>query len=297
MHFPDNGVDVLVIGSVNIDTAFRIDRLPRPGETIAAADISERGGGKGANQVFAAAAHGGRAALLAAVGHDADIALQDLRAVGVDLSGLVTVEEPTGRAVLLLAGDENAIVVGEGANGHLTPAHVDAWAADHAAPAVVVLQHEVRQSVVLAAIERFSGSSRVFLNPSPWRDGQLDAVFAADVLVLNEIELAAAAGGDAREGDASDIASLLAGLPGGDVVVTMGADGALVREAGEITRIPAHRVDAVDTVGAGDAFLGTLAMAVARGARLVDAARDAAAAAAVVVTLAGARDTTALPAS
>lgn len=284
-------VDVLVIGSVNIDTGFRVDRLPQLGETIAASTVTERGGGKGANQAFAAARHGGHAALLAAVGRDADVALADLRSVGVDLGGLVTVDLPTGRAVLLLADAENAIVVAAGANGALTPDHVTGWTADHAAPAALVLQHEVPRDVVVEAVRVFRGRSRIFLNPSPWRAGETGHLADADVLVVNERELALAAG----TRDALDVAgarAALAQLGDGDAVVTLGARGALVREGGAVTHVPAEPVNAVDTVGSGDAFLGTLAMAAARGATLVDAAREATRAAAIVVTISGARDTT-----
>ncbi|WP_030147666.1 PfkB family carbohydrate kinase [Mycetocola saprophilus] len=298
MHFPHNDVDVLVIGSVNLDTGFTLPRAPRVGETIAALDMVERGGGKGANQAYAAARAGASTTLLAAVGHDADPALADLRTVDVALGDLVSVPDvPTGRAVLLLAGGENTIVVNAGANAHLTAQHVSDWASAHAAPSVVALQHEVEAPVIDAALDAFGERARIVLNPSPWRDGAAEAVRRAHVVVLNEVELEQALGLEpVTDEEPLAIAHRLIGdLPGGDVVVTLGGDGALVRQDGEITHVPAIRTTPVDTVGAGDAFLGTLTAALARGEDLVSAATAGATAAAVVVTIHGARDTTPMP--
>ncbi|RLP75314.1 ribokinase [Mycetocola tolaasinivorans] len=295
MHFPHNDVDVLVIGSVNLDTGFTLPRAPRVGETIAATGMVERGGGKGANQAFAAARAGASTTLLAAVGTDADPALADLRTVDVTLGDLVTVPGvPTGRAVLLLSGSENTIVVNAGANAHLAPEHVHAWAAERPAPRVVALQHEVEAPVIDAAIDAFGDTARIVLNPSPWRENAAEAVRRADIVVLNEVELEQALGLEpVSDEEPLAIAQRLIGdLPGGDVVVTLGGDGALVRHDGDITHVPAIRTVPVDTVGAGDAFLGTLTAALARGEDLVTAATAGASAAAVVVTIHGARDTT-----
>lgn len=128
----------------------------------------ERGGGKGANRAFAAARAGADVALLAAVGADGADALADFESAGVNLSGVIhRYDTATGRAVILPAEGENTIVVNPGANGSLSPEHVYAWADSHAAPQIVLVQYEVQQAVVDAAIQAFAHLSRVLINASP----------------------------------------------------------------------------------------------------------------------------------
>ncbi|MGG7509820.1 ribokinase [Plantibacter sp. YIM 135249] len=294
--------DVLVIGSVNVDLGVHIGRLPRSGETMSSGGAFETGGGKGANQALAAARLGSDVTLLAAVGPDAEVALAPLRTAGVDLSGVLRFDDTmTGRAVLLVTPDDNAIVVAPGANERLSPAHVADRARGTRAPGIVVLQHEVPEATVHAAIRQYAADSRVILNPSPSRSVPAEVLDLVDILVVNEGELADLAGlpTDATGTglDAAAAERVLGSLPYGDVIVTLGEAGVLVRHDGVITALPAWSVDVVDTVGAGDAFLGALAGALCAGESLVEAARWATAAAAVAVTGVGAHGADLSPAA
>ncbi|TPW77663.1 PfkB family carbohydrate kinase [Schumannella soli] len=307
-------LDVLVVGSVNLDTGFVLDRLPRDGETIESRDVRRSGGGKGANQALAAAQLGARTALLAAVGSDADTALADLVDAGVDLATLVRIPDAlTGTAVLLVTPGDNAIVIAPGANALLSADHVRALDEPAAAaPRVVALQHEVPDAVVEAAVDRWAGRSLVVLNPSPWRPVTAELLARVDVLVVNQGELGELLGapGTVELADRAAVEAALATaeLSSRAVVVTLGSDGVLLRAGGETVHLPAFEVDAVDTVGAGDAFLGVLAAGLAsasaapdRGAASLDlaaltaAARRATAAAALAVTVRGARNPSLAP--
>lgn len=294
MHFPRNeaaeGLDVLVVGSVNIDLGFTLVRMMKAGETIESLDMHRSGGGKGANQALAAAQLGARTGLLAAVGSEADFALKDLSAAEVDLEMIVRFDdEPTGTAVLLVTPEDNAIVIAAGANGLLAPEHVTAVAGACPTPAVVVLQHEVPRAVVEAAVSSWAGHAKILLNPSPFRPVSAELLKKVDLVVVNRIELAQLL--EASEPTGIDSARDLLTASGlASAVVTLGADGILVLEDGVIHEQPAVVVDAIDTVGAGDAFLGALAAALATGESLLDASAHAAAAAALVVTVRGARN-------
>jgi ribokinase len=193
----------------------------------------------------------------------------------------VTVDDdaPTGMALIAVDGSgENTIVVSPGANGHVGARDVEAAGEVLAGAAVTLLQHEVPGSAVSAAIAAAGGI--VVLNPAPARALACEV----DVLVPNRGELAKLA---RRDGDPVDLARGLEGAKA--VVVTLGAEGVAVVEGERVERIEAPRVHAVDSTGAGDAFCGALAQALADGAALVEAARWAVRVAAVSVTRVGAQ--------
>ncbi|MBS44218.1 MAG: ribokinase [Nocardioides sp.] len=285
-----------VVGSLNVDRVVPVRDLPAPGATVIGVEPSRRGpGGKGANQAAAAASYavGSVAvAMVGAVGADdgADLCLDDLTRRGVDVTGVRRLAEvATGNATVALdAAGQNLIVVDPGANAALgvddvrTPAVGDAD--------VVLLQLETPVPVVTAAAEHAAG--RVVLNPAPppAPGDDLSAVLAAaDVLVPNRGELAAMVG-EPEAATGEQVLAQVRSLPtSADVVVTLGGSGALVVAGGVVTEVPAPRVDAVDTTGAGDCFCGVLTVALAEGASLVDATRLAVAAASVSVQGAGAR--------
>ncbi|MGN8048090.1 PfkB family carbohydrate kinase [Curtobacterium sp. 22159] len=287
MHFREAS-DVVVVGSVNLDSSFTVDRLPAEGETLAGTSAPTTGGGKGANQAHAAAAAGARTALVAAVGPDAGPALEDLAAVGVELGGVVSTAVPTGRAVLLVTPGDNAIVVAPGANARLDAAAVEAWVTTHPTPRVAVIGNEVPESAVLATVEAFGAVSRLVYNPSPWRPASAAVLPRVGVVVVNSVELGQVLGDDVPA-SVDAVTARIVDVPGDTVVVTIGADGSVVRHDGDVVYVPAVPAEAISTVGAGDAFLGTLAAGLAQGAAVVEAVRVAAAAAARTVGSAGAR--------
>ena len=307
MHFPEENLphtrpehrtggrpaadgEVLVVGSVNLDLGYRLARLPRDGETVRASGRFQAGGGKGANQALAARRLGAEVALLASVGHDADPALADLASAGVDLAPVLRHHEvATGSAVLLVGPNDNCIVIDAGANDLLRPEHVHAFAASTASPAVVVTNHEVPAPVVEATLRAYAGRARVLLNPSPARALERELLALVDVLVLNSGELADLLSLEPVPSGPAAVAAVLERSGLGDCVVTLGVDGAVVSDRGVVTHVPAFPVEAIDTVGAGDAFLGALASGLAAGHALGAAAVRACAAAALAVTAPGAR--------
>ncbi|MFJ5926753.1 ribokinase [Kitasatospora sp. NPDC092948] len=283
---------ITVVGSVNRDLVLTVHGLPRPGETVLADGFVEGVGGKGANQAVAAARLGSRVRLVARVGADAEAILRALAAEGVDVAAVLPAEDAsTGIAsVVVDHAGENTIVVNPGANAALT---VDDLPDRLAGPGEVLLvQHEIAAEVVAAAVLRArEQGGTVVLNPAPARPVAPEVLAAVDVLVPNLGELATLLDVDRPAGPdgARDLLERTE-LPCGAVVVTLGADGALVKQSGRpAVHLPAPAVDAVDTVGAGDTFCGALADSLARGTDLLVAAERAVRAASLAVTGLGAQ--------
>jgi ribokinase len=282
---------VVVVGSVNVDLVVTIEALPRPGETVTGGTFARHGGGKGANQAVAAARLGADVALVAAVGRDdfGTGALDELAAEGVDVSAVVRRDEPTGVALITVDGTgENSIAVASGANAALSGEAVAAALGERlaGAPGVVLLGLEVPDAAVLAGARaaREAGWT-VVLNPAPAR-ALPDALVALQPLLTPNADEARALSGSTSPADA---ARALAARTGAPVIVTVGADGALLCEGDAVNSLAAAAVDVVDTTGAGDAFNGALAAELAGGAGLRDAAELAILAAGRSTTRAGAR--------
>ncbi|QAY70081.1 ribokinase [Xylanimonas protaetiae] len=279
---------IVVVGSVNADLVARVARHPRPGETVLGVDLAVLPGGKGANQAVAAARLGSDVALVGAVGDDAfaPVALSGLAAAGVDTTAVARVPGPTGIALVTVSDDgENAIVVVPGANGSVSPTTVGEHGPALAAAGVVVLQCELPRATVEAAARAARG--RVLLNLAPAVALDPDVVRLADPLVVNEHEARGALevlGAEhpsrpatGRTADDAAVASALVAAGVRSVVLTLGARGALVALQGRdgVEHVQAPRVTAVDTTGAGDAFVGALTHRLAAGDRLLDAVRFA----------------------
>ncbi|GAA1798405.1 ribokinase [Actinomadura chokoriensis] len=283
--------DVVVVGSVNADLVVGVERRPAPGETVLGSDLAVHPGGKGANQAVAAARLGGRTGIVGRVGDDGHGALlrDALAAAGVDLAHLAaTPGVPTGVALITVGPDgDNSIIVSPGANARLGPGDVAAARAMIAGAAVVSFQLEVPLPAVEAAARAAAeAGGRVVLNlspPAPVPDGLLAL---CDPLVVNEHEAAFLLEGG---GDPRDMAAALAAAGPRSVVVTLGADGAVVADGDGSAAIPSPETDAVDTTGAGDAFTAALCLRLARGDALRDAARYAARAGAAAVRGRGAQ--------
>lgn len=286
--------EVVVFGSVNLDLVATVTALPAPGETVLASGFAQHGGGKGANQAVAAARLGASVAFVGAVGSDEPgRALRSaLAAERVDTAGLRQDAAPTGTAIILVDGrGENVIVVASGANMTLDAADADRAAALLRPGAVLLCQLEVpvRAVVAAAAAARGAGAT-VILNAAPAGAVSAELLRHVDVLVVNEGEAGAILGrpvGSAEEGSAA-AADLATRVPA--VVVTLGARGAVLAAGDRPMPVPAIPVPAVDTVGAGDAFVGALACELARGGALRDAVRVGTAAGALAACRPGAQD-------
>ncbi|MFB9749158.1 ribokinase [Leifsonia shinshuensis] len=272
---------IVVVGSLNADLVVRTEAFPRAGETVAGGDLRIGAGGKGANQAVAAGRLGGDVAMVGAVGADGngDLLRSAVAAAGVDVSAVSVREDvPTGTALITVdAHGENTIVVSPGANGTLTPADLPERVFDGAA--VIGLCLEVPDATERAAVERArAAGATVVLNPSPFGPGARELVPVADVLLVNEGEAEALLGlpSGAVASDGASVRDGFAALGIARAVVTRGADGCLIVDgAADPAHVAAIRVDAVDTTGAGDAFMGALLLRLADGASLIEAARFA----------------------
>ncbi|WP_149141699.1 ribokinase [Gemmobacter caeruleus] len=265
------------LGSINIDHVYRVPHLPAPGETLSALAYTQGLGGKGANQSVAAARAGARTVHIGAIGPNSDWVRDAMRGYGVDLAGVSLLEEPTGHAIINVdPGAENAIVIYPGANRAVTPAMVEAALAEAGPVDTLLIQNETSAQAEAAAAARARGL-RVVYSAAPF---DIDAVKAAlphaSLLVMNEIE-------------ADQTRAALGALPPLDCLITRGAKGAeWISARAEPLFMTAFRVTPVDTTGAGDTFIGTLAAGLDLGLDRAAAMRLAMAAAAIQVTRAGA---------
>ncbi|WP_372593970.1 ribokinase [Actinotalea sp.] len=284
--------DIVVVGSVNADLLLEVVRHPHPGETLLGTRSSVLAGGKGANQAVAAARLGASTAMIGAVGSDpyAEVALGELRVAGVDLSQLAVEPGPTGLAVVTVADDgENSIVVIPGANASVSVQAVERASLVIAGARVCVLQAEIPLDAVCRAAELASAAGRrVVLNVAPACTLPVETLRLADPLVVNEHEAAILLGAGTDDSPARS-AARLAELGIRSVVITLGAAGVLGVEAGRSWSLPARTVEARDSTGAGDAFVGALAVGLARGNSVEEAALTATRVAAYSVQRLGAQ--------
>ena len=270
--------DVVVVGSANLDLVATLDHLPKPGETIVALGYAEHAGGKGVNQAVACARMGARTAFVGCVGNDdAGVFLRGvLENEGIDTTMLRVVDMPTARAFINVdSRGENEIVVVSGANAQAGIGH-DALVLPLAR--VVLMQLEIPLTTVRNALHlaRRNGALTV-LNPAPFKALDAGVLSLVDVIVPNETESAACGGTQAL---------LDAGVK--TVLTTLGERGAIINTHTSAMSIAPHKVVAVDTVGAGDAFIGALSAKLARGATISDAAAVGAVAGALATTVHGA---------
>jgi len=282
---------ITVVGSVNRDVVLQVSDLPRPGETVHAVGSSEGMGGKGANQAVAAARLGSDVRLVAKVGDDARDILASLAKDGVNTGWVLTSDSSrTGMALITVdEPGENTIVLDGGANQELTVAELP----EHLGSAgdVLMVQGEIPHEATAAAIIRAAAQgATVILNPAPVHAFDREVLDHVDVLVPNLGELCALLDVPmpTTPGETERLVATHP-LPTKALVVTLGADGVIVRDEHGTTHIPARRVTAVDTVGAGDTFCGALADSLVRGLPLRAAAERAVAAAAIAVTGLGAQ--------
>ena len=286
---------ILVIGSSNTDMVVRADRLPRPGETVLGGTFFMNPGGKGANQAVAAARLGGQVAFVCKTGDDlfGSEARRLFREEGIDTSHLLTdPSAPSGVALITVDRQaENCIVVAPGANANLTPDDLRRAASAFEQADIVLLQLEIpMETVEQAALTARATGKRVVLNPAPATAIPARLLAALDLITPNETEAEAITGiGIADRRTADEAARRLAATGAKQVVITLGAQGALVYEAGQSRIVEGYPVRAVDTTAAGDVFNGALVVALAEGKPLEEAARFACKAAAISVTRPGAQ--------
>lgn len=283
---------ITVIGSINLDLVANVERLPGPGETVPGTAFVTSPGGKGANQALAARRAGATVRMIGAVGDDgfARAALDLLKRGGVDLDCVRRASAPTGTALILVAASgENMIAVVPGAN--------DAVGAERAEEAgmdqddIVLLQHEIPLATVEAALDAAARAGAVaILNTAPFRAEAAPFLAKAGLVVANETEFdlyAQALGlvGEDREARMREFSA----QTGRTLIVTLGGEGVLAAEGGDLFHTPATPITPVDTVGAGDTFCGYLAAGLDAGLPLRAAIAQAARAASLACLKPGAQ--------
>jgi ribokinase len=271
---------IVVVGSANQDYIIRLPAPPRPGETVLATSLVKQPGGKGANQAVAAARLGGDVNFVAAVGDDDDGAqlISGLRSEGVDTANVEIISR--GRTGLALVSvydsGENSITVVPGTNFSLTSDRVRSAIGRVVAqtgPAIMVVQAEVLPAIITAAVTAAEAAdARVIFNLAPFQPVADELLAVCDPLVLNETEASGLLRYDVEGAASAEGAVAQLRRRTRSVVITLGAEGAYWADERTTGHVPAVAgVQAVDTTGAGDAFVGALAVELARGASLKDA--------------------------
>jgi len=286
---------VAVVGSSNMDLVVKSDRIPIVGETILGGDFLMVPGGKGANQAVAAAKLGAEVLFIAKLGDDifGTQSLANFKKVGVNTKFIsITKDSPSGVALIMVdAKGNNSIVVAPGANQKLSAGDVRKAKADIASCGAAVAQLEISLETVMCAAQIAKKAKVPFiLNPAPARKLPVELLKLVDVLTPNETEaqiLSGVAVNDETTAKAAAQKLLETGV--GTVILTMGIQGYLLAGRGGVEFVGAHKVKAVDTTAAGDAFTGGLAFALANGQPIADAARFANYVAALSVTRMGAQ--------
>lgn len=281
---------ITVFGSINLDLVVAVPRLPTAGETVSGRDHQTFPGGKGANQALAAQRAGAQVRMVGAVGQDsfAELALENLRASGVDLSGIRSLAGSTGLAFIGIdPSGENQIIVASGTN-----ARVDAgWLeGGFSSSDMLLIQGEVpfAQAARASLLAREAGAP-VFWNPAPVPEGDLRTCFEmASIVVVNTSEAVAIADRLGIPGDPESFTERLATAER-SIVVTLGADGVLARTEKTRYRYKSPQITAVDTTGAGDAFCGAVASALDRNVAFDRALKEGIAAGALACTVTGAQ--------
>ncbi len=283
---------IVVVGSINMDLVAQANHLPQPGETVIGRHYQYGPGGKGANQAVAAARLGAQVTLIGQVGQD-EAGTQLLAGLGQDqinLSAIArTASYSSGLAVVTVdPKGENTIVVIPGANQGVDQTYVQEASQSFTGVDIVLLQLEIPMSgVIEAAKQGHEAGAKVMLNPSPLQSLPPELLAHVDVLVLNQYESHTWTG--FSEPRAAIEALLKQGFE--TVVITVGADGAWVlnQEMASSLHVPGVPVEAVDSTGAGDAFTGALAVALAEKQEIFAAVQFANAAGAYAATTLGAQ--------
>ena len=281
---------IAIIGSMNMDYSLKVEKLPEKGETILAGSFYTAAGGKGANQAVAARRLGAEAYMIGAVGKDANgrELCDKLEAEGISISGVRSVDTPTGNAMITVDGSgNNTIVVYPGANEEVDEGWIIANKHIIENSDFIILQLEIPMKTVAAAVKLAKSlGKRVILNPAPAADIPAELYSGIDIITPNETELALLTGTK----DVYAGARLLLDRGAKSVIITLGEEGCLyMSETGEQS-ISAYKVNAIDSTAAGDSFNAALAVALCEGKSIEEALCFANATGAITTTKPGAQE-------
>lgn len=287
---------ITVVGSLNMDLLIDAPQLPSPGETVRGRNFRRSPGGKGANQACAVARMGVHCSMLGAVGNDpfGDELIAGLGADGVDVSAVRRIAETaTGVAMITIdAAGQNQIVLAPGANDVLSPDDISRHSRLLRGSRAVIAQLEIPVATVTAALrEARQGGALAVLNPAPCVALDDEVLGLCDWIIPNEIEAGQLVGRTVRSPEEARLAALelRRRSDGAGIAVTLGAEGVWLETREFSGLISAFAVRAVDTVAAGDTFIGAFVARLVEGATPVEAARMGCAAAAIAVTRPGAQ--------
>lgn len=278
---------IAMVGSANMDVVFSVERIPQPGETLLADSTAKYPGGKGLNQAVAAARAGAATTFVGALGTDdnGNELAATMVSARIDDSLVRRSATASGQAFIVVADSaENTIIVASGANAEVTVlSEAERDAVEGAA--VLLMQLELPIGVVVEAAQlAHEAGTTVMLNAAPARELPAELIAALDYLIVNEHEACLIGGTE----DLAEASKRLAARVN-RLIVTLGSDGSVLYDGGrEVARVPARRVTAIDTTGAGDTYCGAFAAAVEEGQEFAQAAAFATAAAALSVQALGA---------
>ena len=275
---------ILNLGSLNIDLVYQVEHIARPGETIASSSHQVFAGGKGANQSAALARASASVFHAGQVGPEGQWLVDKLAGLGVDVQHIRFSDIPTGHAIIQVdRHGQNSIVLFAGANAQIDRGTIDAALAHFGRGDMLLLQNEINDVayILTAAAER---GLTICLNPAPFGPEVCTyPLERVDLLIVNETEAIGLAG-------ASTLTALAALCPRAQIALTLGAAGVQYRSPTEEFHLPAPHVEAVDTTGAGDTFIGYFLQGLAAGMTARESMARAIRAAAVCVTRPGAMD-------
>jgi len=282
---------ILVLGSLNMDLVVSVPHLPKPGETVLGQSLGRYPGGKGANQAVAAVRLGGQVAMVGRVGGDSfgPELIENLRSNGVDSSGVELDDAAaSGAALIYVDGDgQNMIAVAPGANARLDAADAERAVGRLRPGDLLVMQLEIPVTVIDQAVKAaLRVGAFVLLNAAPAQRLDPGLLRQVDALVVNESEAKALVD---HKGSPEAAATALRATGPRIAIVTLGPAGSVFCDDSGVHRVPPFRVTAIDTTGAGDAFVGALAVGIARRLATGAAVRFANAAGAAATTSLGAQ--------
>ena len=277
---------IINFGSINIDHVYGVEHFVRPGETLESESYALFSGGKGANQSIALARAGAEVVHAGNIGTDGAWLTEKLRESGVDVSLVETVDEPTGHAVIQVNCEgENAIILHGGANRTVSEANIEKVLARADKDDYLLLQNEV--NAVDKILEKAKGLTVVF-NPAPMSDEVKNySLECVDIFILNEVEGEALTGQNEPE---SILAAMRELYPKSCTVLTLGKEGVVYADSEKRIKVPALQVEAVDTTGAGDTFIGYFLAELSRGSAIEKCLEMGVKASALCVTRPGAAD-------
>lgn len=286
---------IVVVGSCNTDMVIKADRLPIPGETILGGIFFMNPGGKGANQAVAASRMGGNITLISKTGNDVfgkqSVMLYTAENIKTDFI-YSDPKHPSGVALITVdSHGENCIVVASGANAYLNPADIDKASAEIEGCDLVLMQLEIPIETVEYVAEMATKKGiKVILNPAPARALSNNLLKNLYIIIPNKSEAEILSGIKVSDIESAKQAADIISAKGVDIVViTLGSQGALIKEYTEYHFVEAFKVDALDTTAAGDTFCGAVCVGLSEGRSILDSVKLAARAAAITVTRMGAQ--------